>query len=211
MVALAFNRPRPRLAYDRASVRSYDTDGRLHVAVAPLSKACVNPYIGHEIPNWEALGLDPSRTYYLFRDPKELAKAVDSFNNLPVLSEHVPVNAEDHGPDVVVGSTGTDARWTAPYITNSLVVWAQDAIAGIEDGSAQQISSAYRYTPIFESGTFAGQRYDARMTDISASHVALVPVGRAGPDVVIGDSFPRALQRPRYLQLERTQHGYSRS
>jgi hypothetical protein len=199
--ALAFTRPRPYLAYDRASVRAYDSDGRLHISLAPLSKSAVNPYLGNEIPNWEALGLDPSRTYFLFRDPKELAKAVDSFNNLPVLSEHASVNAEDHGPDLVVGSTGTDARWSPPYITNSLVVWAQDAIAAIEDESAREISAGYRYVPIFEPGTFAGQRYDARMASIVGSHIALVPVGRAGPDVIVGDNYPSLLQE--HLQLER--------
>jgi hypothetical protein len=203
MVAPALNLARPRLAYDRASVRTYDSDGRLHVAVAPLSKATVNPYLGGEIPGAEALGLDPAKTYFLLRPAEELARAVASFNSLPVLTEHVAVNAEDHGPEIVVGATGTDARWSPPYITNSLVVWAQDAIAGIEDGSAQQISAAYRYLPIVEPGTFAGQRFDMRMTAIKGSHIALVERGRAGPDVVIGDSFPRALQRPRYLQLER--------
>ena len=32
---------RRRLAFDRASVRTYDQDGRLHVAVTPISKANV--------------------------------------------------------------------------------------------------------------------------------------------------------------------------
>jgi Uncharacterized protein conserved in bacteria (DUF2213) len=46
------------LAFDRASVRTYDRDGRLHVEVTNISKAAVNPYIGREIPDWRALGLD---------------------------------------------------------------------------------------------------------------------------------------------------------
>jgi Uncharacterized protein conserved in bacteria (DUF2213) len=49
------------LAFDRASVRTYDRDGRLHVEISNISKAAVNPYIGREIPDWKALGLDPDK------------------------------------------------------------------------------------------------------------------------------------------------------
>ena len=47
-----------KLAFDRASVRTIDVDGRLHVAMSNISKATVNPYYGREIPNAAALGLD---------------------------------------------------------------------------------------------------------------------------------------------------------
>ena len=180
-----------RLALDRASVRSYDADGRLHVAAANISKAAVNGYRGREIPDFEALGLDPDREYQLLRDPAELAKAARTFNNLPLLSRHVPVDARDHQPNLVVGSTGTDARFTAPYLTNSLVVWTADAIAGIESGAKRELSSAYRYRPIMEAGTYESQRHDGRMVDIVGNHVALVATGRIGSDVVVGDAARR--------------------
>jgi hypothetical protein len=116
------------LAFDRASVRTYDRDGRLHVEITNISKAAVNPYIGREIPDYQALGLEPDRVYQLLRDPDELAKAAPTFNNIPLLSRHVPVTADDHKPDLVIGSTGTDAAFEAPYLRNSLVIWARDAI-----------------------------------------------------------------------------------
>ena len=47
------------LAFDRASVRIYDRYGRLHVEIMNISKAAVNPYIGREIPDWQALGVEP--------------------------------------------------------------------------------------------------------------------------------------------------------
>jgi hypothetical protein len=56
------------LALDYASVRSKDADGHLHVASSIVSAAQVNPYNGSEIPNWQALGLDPNRVYMLLRD-----------------------------------------------------------------------------------------------------------------------------------------------
>jgi hypothetical protein len=176
------------LAFDRASSqRSFDADGRLHVADAAITAARVDEYLGGEIPDFEALRLDPSRTYRLLRDPEELRKAVDTFNNVPLLSRHVPVSADDHQPDLVVGSTGTDAEFNDPYLTNSLVVWAKDAIDDIECGDKKDLSCGYRYTAVMQPGTFEGVRYDGRMTQICANHVALVSEGRVA-GAVIGDA-----------------------
>lgn len=181
-----------RLALDRASVRTYDVDGRLHVAVTNISKATVNGYLGSEIPDFRALGLDPARMYQLLRDPNELAKGARSFDNLPILSRHVPVDAADHRPDLVCGSTGTDAKFSAPYLTNSLVIWTAAAIAGVQSGRQRELSAAYRYRPIMAPGSYHGVPYDGRMIDISGNHVALVAEGRAGADVVVGDTAPRS-------------------
>jgi uncharacterized protein len=98
------------LAFDRASVRSYDADGRLHVAIANVSKACVSRYHAEEIPRWRELGLIEGRVYKLLRDPNELRKAAPTFNNLPILSRHVAVNAVDHRPEIVVGATTQAVR-----------------------------------------------------------------------------------------------------
>jgi hypothetical protein len=77
------------LALDRTtSGRTYDLDGRLRVEASRISKAAVNPYLGREIPDFATLGLDPSRTYQLLRDPDELRCAAPTFNNLPLLSQH---------------------------------------------------------------------------------------------------------------------------
>jgi hypothetical protein len=175
-------------AFDRApSVRTYDVDGRLHVASANISKANVCGYIGREIPDYQSLGLDADRTYQLFRDPEELAKAADSFNGVPLLSKHVPVSADDHQPDLVVGAVSNPV-FEAPYLTASLVVWSRDAIDAIEDGSQRELSSAYRYTCDLTPGTFDGVRYAGVMRNLTANHICLVTEGRVGPDAVIGDS-----------------------
>ncbi len=179
------------IALDRATVRSVDADGRLHVALTNISKANVCLYYGSEIPDAQALGLKPDMAYRLLRDPKELAAAAPTFNNLPLLSKHVPVSADDHQPELVVGSTGTDARFEAPYLKNSLVVWAQDAIDAIESGEQRELSCAYRYRADMTPGQHQGQPYDGVMRDIRGNHVALVAMGRAGPDVVVGDSQPK--------------------
>src|SRR4051812_25904703 len=109
------------MALDRASVRTYDHDGRMHVASTPISKANICGYLGSEIPDWEALGLQPDRIYQLSRAPEDLPKAAPTFNTLPLLSRHVPVSADDHQPALVIGSAGTDAVFDTPYLKNSLV------------------------------------------------------------------------------------------
>lgn len=179
------------LALDRSSARTYDKDGRLHVAVTNISKAAVNPYLGREIPDFEALGLSPDNTYRLYRDPEELAKGAATFNNLPLLSRHVPVTADNHQPDLVVGSTGSSAKFEAPFLSNSLVIWARDAINGVENERQKELSSAYRYRADMTPGkTPDGDEFDGVMRDIIGNHVALVKEGRAGPDVVVGDAKP---------------------
>ncbi|WP_338332006.1 DUF2213 domain-containing protein [Acetobacter sp. LMG 32666] len=180
------------LAHDRmGSVRMTDEDGRLHVATTPISKATVNAYYGREIPGADALGLDPNRLYNLLRDPAELARAAPSFNALPVLAEHAHVTANAPRADLVVGTTGTNARFASPYLTNSLAIWNAGAIHNIRSGAQRELSCAYRYTPVMEAGQFEGQPYDGRMTNIRGNHVALVPSGRAGPDVVVADAKPK--------------------
>jgi len=178
-----------QLALDRASVRTYDGDGRLHVSKTPISKANVCPYLGREIPNSEQMGLEPEKVYQLLRDPEELEKAVSTANNLQLLYKHKPVSAADPSKELTVGSTGTDAVFEAPYLYNSLVVWDKDAISGIESNEQKELSAGYYYRADMTPGTHEGVPYDGVMRDIRFNHVALVVDGRAGSDVVVGDSM----------------------
>ena len=177
------------IAQDR-SLRSYDQDGRLHVESSNISKATVNPYYGSEIPNYQQLGLEPKKVYYLLRDPEELKKAAPTFNNLPLLSKHIPVSADEPQKEVIAGTTGSDTVFENGYLKCSLAVWDAEAIAGIESGEQVELSSAYHYTADMTAGEFEGRLYDGVMRDIVGNHVALVDVGRAGRDVVVSDADP---------------------
>jgi hypothetical protein len=189
------------LALDRDSVREKTRDGRLSVKVANISKANVCPYRGREIPGWESLGLAPERIYNLLRDPEELKKAAPSLNGVQLLRKHIPVNAEDHQPYDTVGSLGTDAEFDGTYLTNSLFVNAQDAIDGIESGKKRELSAGYHYTPDMTPGKFDGKGFDGVMRDIVFNHVALVEDGRAGPDVVVGDSMENVMKPTRFAAV----------
>lgn len=163
----------------------------MHIATSNISKANVCGYAAEEVPEWQSLGLQRGRIYQLLRPPEELAKAASTFDNIPVLSEHVPVDVRDHRPDLVIGCTGTDAKFVAPYLQNSLVIWTANAIAGIESGKRREISCAYRYRAVMADGTFDGNRYDGRMVDLTGNHLAIIPEGRVGPDIVVADSALR--------------------
>lgn len=194
------------IAFDKASVRTFDADGRMHVAKTHISKANVCPYYGREIPGAEELGLEPNKVYKLYRDPAELEKGASTFNRLPLLRKHIQISADAPMKEEVVGSIGSDASFEAPYLDASLCIWDSEAIAGIEAGQIEELSSAYRYVPVMEPGvTPDGESYDGRMTEIRANHLALVERGRAGPDVVVADSNPF----PKESTVKKTKLGHA--
>lgn len=180
-----------RLALDAQSVRRYDNNGNLHVAVSHLTKAQVRPYYGSEIIGWQRLKLEPTKVYYGYAPPEELSKpeTVESTNGIPIQLDHHPDYADDPQLKTRVGSTGTDGAFREPYLDNSLHITVENAIRRILDGSMRELSLAYSYTPDFTSGkTPDGDPYDFIMRNISANHVALVEQGRAGRDVLVQDS-----------------------
>ena len=179
------------LAFDR-SERWKDQDGHLHVRVTNISKATVNPYRGSEIPGWQALGLDGNRVYRMLRDPDELARAAETFNNLRLMARHVAVSAENPQEELVAGSTGTDARFEDPYLVNSLVIWRGDDIADVESRDKCELSCGYYYDPDMTPGNWRGMQYDGVMRNLRGNHVALVEAGRAGPDVQVHDSVEKS-------------------
>src|SRR6185437_13123260 len=177
------------IAFDRKSVRSFDAEGRMHIAVSNISKANVCPYLGNEIQDYDKLGLIPDKIYQLYRDPEELKKAAPTFNNIQLLIKHIPVSADDHQPDIVVGTTGSEAEFVAPYLRNSIAVWAREGIDLIESERQKELSPAYRYVADMTPGTTPdGEAFDGRMTEITGNHLCLVEEGRTGGVVVVADS-----------------------
>lgn len=175
-------------AFDKSTIRRVDDDGHMHVEMTPISKANVCPYYGREIPEAERLGLDMNKVYRMFRHPDELKKAAPSFSGKPLLTDHIPVSAESHPKQKTVGAVGNEVVWKDPYLMAPLSIWDKDAIEGVKDGSQKELSSAYRYDADMTPGTYNGEAYDGVMRNLVANHVALVKSGRAGSDVMVGDS-----------------------
>lgn len=186
------------LALDEAivkeSVRNRDKNGYLKVAVSNLTCDQVAPYYGREIPHWKDRKLDPDRIYYGWRNAEELEKALPTFNGVPLLIKHKFDSAKKPNTELRVGTIGTSAKWEAPFITNALSVWNEDAIKAIEDGSLRDLSCGYTYEPDFTAGTTPdGIAYDFVMRNIACNHVALVQNGRA-TDCYVGDSLPEGMK-----------------
>lgn len=179
------------LAFDAAiSARRIDENGFMHVAACAISKATVNPYLGREIPDWQELKLNPDAIYYGLRDPAELEKAAMTFNGLPLMQGHHDYTAETPPKEYQVGSIGTTAFFESPYLKNDIIITDAEAIKSVENGTCKQLSSSYRYRADFTSGEYDGIKYQFVMRDIRGNHVALVPQGRAGSDVVVSDGLP---------------------
>lgn len=195
-----------KIVFDKVSfkdsVRSIDDNGFLHVAISNITKEQVAPYMGHEIPNYERLGLKPDEIYKVYRPAEELKKAVISSNGIPIQLDHHADFADSPAKDTRVGSTGTDGIFNAPYLQNSLHIQDAEAIKRINDGSMRELSLGYRYTPVKKSGVFNGEKYDLVMTDISCNHLALVEEGRAGHDVLVKDSKPKNLTEDQNMDQE---------
>lgn len=195
---LAFDRAlaeRDRIAFDRATTRTFDADGRMHVPNCRISKANVCPYLGREIPNGKALGLEPNRVYMLYRDPEELKLAADSFRNLQLMMVHTKVNAANPKSEITVGTVGNVSFDGMYLVSDQLTVWDADGITLVESEEARELSSSYRYRADMTPGTSPeGVAYDGVMRDIKGNHVALVRSGRAGSDVLVNDGLPSELQ-----------------
>lgn len=177
-----------KYAFDKASARSLDSNGYMHVAVSNLTKEQVVPYMGDSIPGYKELGLQPDKVYQIYRPAEEIEKAAETFNGLPLMLDHWDMDAANIPKDKVIGSLGTDAKWAAPYLTNSLIVTDANAIKAIEDGSYAELSASYACDIDMTGGVFDGKTYDGVMRNIKGNHVALVPEGRAGHDVKVADS-----------------------
>lgn len=179
----------PRLAMDRGA-RSKDVNGWLHVKDCRISKANVCPYLGKEIPGSEALGLEPDKVYYLYRDPGALRAAAASFERIPLMMVHVAVTADTPNKPSIIGAI-SNLRWQAPYLVADLTVWDGMGIDAIESERQAELSPGYHYVPDMTPGVIDGERFDGRMLQIIANHLCIVDTGRTGPDVIVNDhAFP---------------------
>lgn len=183
---------RRNIAFDGKSVRTFDSDGIMHVSRTPISKANVCRYMGKEIDDYELLNLQPDKYYRFYRDPDELRRAAPTFNNKPVLNQHIAFSIINPPKDAIVGMTGDDAVFESPYLFQSMTITDGAMQAGIESDQHREISPSYYWRADMTPGlTPDGEEYDGVMRDIVCNHVAIVPDGRTGPDVLVYDQKPK--------------------
>jgi hypothetical protein len=180
----------PQFALDR-SMRTQDPFGRLKVEWTNISKANVCPYLGKEIPGYQALGLDAAKVYMLWRHPDELAKAAHTFDMVPLMDEHIVTDADNPELHAVAGTIGSGVRFKYPYLQAPMAIWVGDSVDDVKTRKKRQLSCGYGYEPDMTPGhTPEGVAYDGVMRHIIGNHVTIVKAGRAGPDVLVADEDP---------------------
>lgn len=191
----AFTMPKYAMDFQTlTTTRHKDNNGHLIVDRTCITKAAINPYRGQEIPNWQALGLDPNKVYMLLRCPTELQRALPTFQGLQLLERHTPVSSEEPEKDSTVGSIGTVVEMDGDNVYSSLRVYDQNAIDLIESEKLNQLSAGYAYTADMTGGEWNGEHYDGVMRNIHGNHVALVERGRIGKDAIIADEMPNEIE-----------------
>lgn len=79
----------------------------------------------------------------------------------------------------------TDVRRVDDYVAGRLIIFDEDTIKDVESGKLE-ISCGYHADVEHREGeTDSGERYDAVQSNIIINHVAIVDVGRAGPEARI--------------------------
>jgi hypothetical protein len=164
----------------------FDSDGRLHVGSMAISKACVDTYAGVELAGANRIiggVVDPKKHYRLLRSPAELAAAGRTFANVPITTRHVrPVGEIPR--EVVCGTTGSHAYFNDPFLCCDAVLWSRESIDGLACGLRTSPSIGYTFDLHLQPGTIRGEHFDGRLENIRAHHVALVPRGRSGLNVL---------------------------
>lgn len=169
--------------------RSIDSNGHLHVPNCRVTKASVDKYLGTETGGSSVRGFSAMDMISIYRDEQELVKALQSFDTVPLMVEHVITTANSPKKELLVGAA-TNPRWEAPYVIMDLTIWDQAGIDLIESKEQAELSAGYSRDLDWTPGKSPdGLQYDARMFNIKCNHVALVRKGRV-EGAVVADQAP---------------------
>lgn len=114
-------------------------------------------------------------------------ESLETIKMIPVVNGHPPerlVNA-DNSKRLSIGFTGETVEEEMPHIISSVVVTDKDAVEEIKKKRKNELSLGYTVDLIPENGSYNGEPYDFRQTNIRYNHLALVDVARAGPEARI--------------------------
>lgn len=127
------------------------------------------------------------KTVRELRTPDEVMsrETVDSFALVPVTNDHPPeLLTADNAKQYAVGAVSEQVQPDGDKLRASLMITDAKTIEAVQAGKVE-LSCGYTADVVAEAGTWNGQRYDARQTNIRGNHVAIVDVGRAGPECAL--------------------------
>lgn len=122
-----------------------------------------------------------------YRPPEEVSKpdSLTTFGMKPATWGHPPVLLDSaNTKQYQVGYSGSQVRYNDGFVEVALVVTDADAIEKIKRKDATEVSAGYKVdfdpTP---GHTPEGEEYAGIQRNIRVNHIAIVPRGRAGPEV----------------------------
>jgi hypothetical protein len=120
-----------------------------------------------------------------YRPPDEVfaETALSSFSQVPVTNDHPPHALDaSTAKKFTVGMTSENIRKDGDHVAATLMIFDAETIAAMESGKVE-LSCGYEVDVVCEPGVSPnGERYDAIQRNIRGNHVAIVDVGRAGPE-----------------------------
>lgn len=161
-----------------------ETTNFLQVRNCVLTGVGVAPYLGRELQNYKELGLDGEKTYFIYRPLEEVVKAKDTFNLLPVLDIHTPIDSKHLPAKYTLGTSGETAVIEGGELKNTVGLWNQEAIDAVfladkdTNKGKKDLSCGYTYELVPEEGMYQGKPYQFKMINLKGNHIALVEDGR---------------------------------
>lgn len=157
----------------------------------PLSKVGVFPYSGASLMD----APDANAVYRVLRPADELGspEALASFRLVPLVDDHTMLGSPDVGLTPaemkgVQGVIGEEVDFDGETLFGNLKIFSEYLKGRIDNGK-RELSLGYRCTYDWTPGVWNGIPYDAVQRNIRGNHVALVDMGRMGPDVAVLDHF----------------------
>lgn len=159
------------------SKRKINEYGHMKVEDCILTAEQVNEYTGDELMSFDpSFNVNPNDVYRVYRPLSELRKALDSFNSIGLVDDHIPITQDTTEEDKKnwLGTTGGNAYIKDGAVYNSLNVWDSKGVKLIQDALKKGLSAGYKQRLVKESGQFEGVPYDYKFVDLLANHIALV-------------------------------------
>lgn len=113
-------------------------------------------------------------------------ESLESLKHRPIIDEHPdggPANATNTGR-LSVGHVGEQVAQQDDHVKANVIITDQRMIEKMQGKGGQakrELSCGYQADVIQEEGTYQGEQYDHRQTNIVYNHLASVWKGRAGP------------------------------
>ncbi|MGB1014893.1 MAG: DUF2213 domain-containing protein, partial [Nannocystaceae bacterium] len=122
-----------------------------------------------------------------YRPPEEVSNpdSLSTFGMKPATWGHPPVLLDaDNTKQYQVGYSGSQVRYTDGFVEVALVVTDSESIEKIKRKDATEVSAGYKVDFDPTPGvTPEGEDYAGVQRNIRVNHIAIVPRGRAGPEV----------------------------